>query len=102
MRKFNFFTWMISYDAKPLSYRIWVMVVFPILFIMWLNVQFVFTQLVGEYFLYFALPFAAVGLAWDAAIYFYYRHIGAFDENGCLKEGFPRKFSLRKKADKGQ
>lgn len=97
MRKFNFFTWMISYDGKPLSYRLWVMIVFPLLFIMWLCAQFVFTDLVGWYFLCFALPFAAVGLTWDAAIYFYYRRIGAFDENGCLKEGYPRKISLKKK-----
>lgn len=87
---------MISYADKPLSYRVWVMTVFPVLFIMWLCAQFVFTELIGQYFLYFALPFAAVGLLWDALIYVYYRKIGAFDENGCLKEGYPRKLRRSK------
>ena len=63
MRKFNFFTWMISYYGKPLSYRLWVMIAFTLLFIMWLCVQFVFTQLLGQYFLYFVLPCTLVGLA---------------------------------------
>ena len=101
MRKFNFFTWMISYYGKPLSYRLWVMIAFTLLFIMWLCVQFVFTQLLGQYFLYFVLPCTVVGLGWDAAIYFYYKHIGAFDENGCLKEEYPRK-PWRRKKEQGQ
>ena len=92
MRKFN---------LKPLSYRLWVMIAFTLLFIMWLCVQFVFTQLLGQYFLYFVLPCTVVGLGWDAAIYFYYKHIGAFDENGCLKEEYPRK-PWRRKKEQGQ
>lgn len=102
MKKYNLFTWMIDFSGKPLSYKVWVAVVFPVLFLIWLCMQFVFKEFLAGYFLYAALPCTVIGLVWDLAIFFYYRHIGAFNEDMTLKEGYPRRFRFKRKERNGR
>lgn len=88
MKKYNFVTWWLDLPIKPLAYRIWKMVVTPLVFIFWVVFVAVYTDYYWQFSLYVVLPVAAADFIWDGIQYALYK-------KGKLK---PRDAELRQSA----
>ena len=73
MKKYNFVTWWLDLPIKPLAYRIWKMVVTPLVFILWVVFVSVYTDYYWQFSLYVVLPVAAVDFIWDGVQYALYK-----------------------------
>lgn len=65
MKKYNFFTWWLSFSIKPLPYRIFKGVITSLMFIIWVAFVAVFTQLYWQFTLYVFLPVFIADTVWE-------------------------------------
>lgn len=73
MKKYNFVTWWLDLPVKPLPYRIWKMVITPIMFILWVVFVAVYSDFYWQFSLYAVLPVAVVDFTWDGIQFYLYR-----------------------------
>ena len=73
MKKYNFVTWWLDLPIKPLPYRIWKMIVTPVMFIAWVVFVAVYTDYYWQFSLYAVLPVAALDFIWDGIQYYLYK-----------------------------
>lgn len=68
--KYNFFTWWLSTKIKPLTYRIWRYIAFPIVFISWVAALSAFSQYYWLISLYVICPAVVIDIVWNVITYF--------------------------------
>lgn len=73
MKKYNFVTWWLDLPVKPLPYRIWKMIVTPVVFIAWVVFVAVYSDYYWQFSLCAILPVAAVDFIWDGIQYGLYK-----------------------------
>ncbi len=73
MKKYNFVTWWLDLDPKPLPYKIWKMIITPIMFIAWVTFVAVYPDQYWTFTLCAVLPVAIVDTAWEAFNFRNYR-----------------------------
>ena len=76
MRDYNIFTWLIDFPVKPLVYKCWIYIGAPVIFVMWLCVQFVFKDLLYYWAAYVFVPVVSISIVWDCINYIRYVMIG--------------------------
>ncbi|MDE6550142.1 MAG: hypothetical protein K2M44_01405 [Clostridia bacterium] len=69
MQAYNVFTWLIDFPAKPIIYKFWIYLSAPIIFIMWLCVQFVFKDLLTDWLACVFIPIVCIDIVWDCVNY---------------------------------
>ena len=70
---YNFFTWWLSTKIKPLPYKIWKYIIYPIMFIGWAACIGAFPHMYWKFSLFVLLPTAVIDISWDAINFYFYR-----------------------------
>ena len=73
MKKYNFLTWWLDLDPKPLPYKIWKMIITPVMFIAWVTFVAVYPDEYWTFTLCGVLPVAVVDTVWEVFNFRAYR-----------------------------
>ena len=65
MRKYNFFTWWLSFSIKPLPYKIFKGAMTSIVFIIWVAFVAVFSNIYWKFTVFVFLPVFIVDTVWE-------------------------------------
>lgn len=81
--KYNYFTWWLSTKTKPLSYKIWRYIAFPVVFIIWVAALSAFSKYYWTISLYVIAPAVFIDIVWNTLtfIFVYKRKMEKQEDN---------------------